>query len=93
MSCLEICGSAKADKPHSATSHHSVFIKGSLGELGEDVGAGFKQSYQTHNLTSVRGQDQQLETPVEPAHPFGFICPCATPEAIPETAGTCCERG
>lgn len=74
VSCLEICGRAKADKPHSATSHHSVFFKGSLGKLWEDVGAGFRQNYWIPNLTPVREQDQQLETPAEPAHPFGFLC-------------------
>lgn len=45
VTCLEICGGAKADKPHSATSHHSVFIKASLGKLGEDVGTEFRKSY------------------------------------------------
>lgn len=93
VSCLEICGGAKADKPHSATSRHSVFIKGSLGELGEDVGAGFRQSYRIPNLTAVRGRDQQLETPAEPGHPSGFLCPCATPEVIPEITGTCSDGG
>lgn len=93
MSCLEICGSAKADKPCSATSHHSVLIKSSLGKLGEDVGAGLRQSYRIPNLTAVRGQDQQLETPAVPDHPFGFFHPYTAPEAIHGADGTCSGRG
>lgn len=42
---------------------------------------------------AIRGQEQQLQVPAEPAHSFGCLYPCALLEEIWETADTCSGRG
>lgn len=89
LSCLEICGQQTSPIQPPATT---LFTKSSPGKVGEDVGKRFRQSYWIPNPTAVRGQDRALKTPAEPDDPFIFLCPYPSPERIPETARTCCDK-